>query len=83
MIDGGKTKSKKDNISDIWERPSHGELKLNTDVATKPDESIGIGYILRNYEGQVIFATYEEEVAQGDTTLLEVIAIRTTMEKMI
>lgn len=59
-----------------WERPSPGHTKMNCDMAAHEDGTVGLGVIIRNHEGDVILAAKKETQAEGDTTILEGLAIR-------
>nr|XP_016507661.1 PREDICTED: uncharacterized protein LOC107825326 [Nicotiana tabacum] len=59
----------------LWEYPSQGWIKVNTDGASRgnPGRS-SIGYVLRNEEGDVVYAC-GKEIKEGTNTNAEVKAM--------
>ncbi|KAK1683369.1 hypothetical protein QYE76_044217 [Lolium multiflorum] len=58
-----------------WMKPGQGLAKLNTDGAFKPGEEAGLGMVLRDNEGEVIFSACQEVAFCTDATEVELMAI--------
>jgi hypothetical protein len=58
-----------------WTKPGQGQAKLNTDGAFKPGEEAGLGMILRDHEGEVIFLACRAVAFCTDATEVELMAI--------
>lgn len=67
---------KSETVERRWERPPIGKLKVNCDVAVNPNDWIGLGFVIRNHNGEVSIAAKTEIMADGTTTILEGLAIR-------
>ncbi|KAL8549394.1 hypothetical protein ACS0TY_008287 [Phlomoides rotata] len=60
-----------------WKPPPLGQLKLNSDVGVFSDGSIGLGFIVRNGEGQPVLAgATRYKATKGNSTLIEALALR-------
>lgn len=59
-----------------WKKPVRGKCKMNCDVAVGLNGQIGLGFVIRDENGEVQLARKEEGRADGGTTLLEGLAIR-------
>jgi ribonuclease HI len=56
-------------------KPGQGQAKLNTDGAFKPGEEAGLGMVLRDHEGEVIFLACRAVAFCTDATEVELMAI--------
>lgn len=60
-----------------WQCPPSGRLKLNSDAAVFPDGSVGLGFVVRNYEGVVLLAGSKRLTAAADhSVLIEALALQ-------
>lgn len=64
----------------LWEFPSQGWIKVNTDGAARgnPGRSL-IGFVLRNEEGDVVYAC-GKEIPEGSNTVAEASAINEALK---
>lgn len=58
VIGEDRPKCKKQSVLAKWEKPPSGWMKLNVDGSYQENNTGGIGAILRNSTGDVIFAVY-------------------------
>lgn len=78
----GKSLKKSDrNIA--WIPPPQGLLKINSDVAVFGDGQVGLGFVIRNSRGDVMMSGVKRCKADGDSTLLEALALRFAMRQAI
>lgn len=57
-----------------WEKPGYGEHELKTNVPVNPNGSKGLGFVLRDQNGDVVLARKTEVRAMGNSDLLEGLA---------
>lgn len=58
-----------------WKKPEQGKLKMNCDIATGGGDKVGLGFVVRDHEGNVRLAGKKIIDAEGSTTLLEGLAL--------
>lgn len=63
-----------------WIKPELGKLKCNCDAAVHQDGIIGMGFVVRDHEGNIRLAGKNEMRAEGSTTLLEGLAMRYALQ---
>lgn len=63
-----------------WKPPEQGCFKLNCDVAVGRNGMIGMGFVIRNADGDITLAGNKMMKAEGDSTLLEGYAMRYAMQ---
>lgn len=58
-----------------WKKPKQGKLKMNYDIATGEGNKVGLEFVVRDHEGNVRLAGKKIIEVEGNTTLLEGLAL--------
>ncbi|XP_057249281.1 uncharacterized protein LOC130590756 [Beta vulgaris subsp. vulgaris] len=72
-------KGKKDRVNEVdvrWKPPAEGTYKLNTDVALLGGNLIGMGGVVRDFEGDVVAAFCCRKEATNDVAVAEALSAR-------
>ncbi|KAL8520548.1 hypothetical protein ACS0TY_011177 [Phlomoides rotata] len=60
-----------------WRPPPRGRLKLNSDAGIFYDGTVGMGFVVRDWEGQLVLAGAKRCLVASDSSfLIEALALR-------
>ncbi|KAK1626172.1 hypothetical protein QYE76_000487 [Lolium multiflorum] len=90
VIDQGqgfrKEEGRRVNMSTVyqrWTRPAENEVKLNVDGAFSMDGRAGVGMVLRNSNGEVIYAACQQVQHCSDALEVELMAIEVGVKQAL
>ncbi|KAL8520557.1 hypothetical protein ACS0TY_011184 [Phlomoides rotata] len=81
---GGINRNKPGRPGEQWSPHQTGNHKLNADVGVFPDGLVGLGFIVRNWEGRLILAGARRcTTSSTNNTLIEALALRFGMTEAV
>ncbi|KAL8509272.1 hypothetical protein ACS0TY_016461 [Phlomoides rotata] len=66
-----------------WTRPESGQTEINTNETIFQDGTFGLGFVMRNDEGNILFAGSKRFHGGGSSTLVETIALLFGLETSV
>ncbi|XP_021738354.1 uncharacterized protein LOC110704848 [Chenopodium quinoa] len=63
-------------LNQVWTPPMLGAYKINTDAACFSDNSVGLGAVMRDWNGDVVVATCSVKMGSFDIVVAEALAAR-------